>query len=205
MRLRPGQRLVERELVERVGVSRTTIREALRELAAEGLVTYIPQKGAIVAEQSPKDAAEMYEVRALLEGLMARQFAERASDQQVRALRTAFDEMEQTYRASRDPQELLRAKTAVYEVLFDGADNTTVRSVLEGFQARIAGMRAATLASPGRPERSLEEIRAIVEAIENRDAGEAERASVHHVQQAAKTLFSSPVMVQRGAEETSGD
>jgi len=57
MRLHPGQRLVERELIERIGVSRTTIREALRELASEGLVTTIPQKGAIVAIPSPKEAA----------------------------------------------------------------------------------------------------------------------------------------------------
>ena len=79
MRLRPGQRLVERELIKQIGVSRTTIREALRELAAEGLVTTIPQKGAIVAIPSPKEAAEVYEVRALLEGLAAREFARNAS------------------------------------------------------------------------------------------------------------------------------
>ena len=77
MRLRPGQRLVERELIERIGVSRTTIREALRQLAAEGLVTTIPQKGAIVAIPSPKEATEVYEVRALLEGAASREFAER--------------------------------------------------------------------------------------------------------------------------------
>ena len=74
MRLRPGQRLVERELIDSFGVSRTTIREALRGLAAEGLVTTIPQKGAIVAIPSAKAAAEVYEVRALLEGAAAREF-----------------------------------------------------------------------------------------------------------------------------------
>src|SRR5512146_1240513 len=80
MRLQPGQRLVERELIERIGVSRTTVREALRELAAEGLVTTIPQKGAIVAIPSPKEAAEVYEVRALLEGLAASEFATNADE-----------------------------------------------------------------------------------------------------------------------------
>ena len=80
LRLRPGQRLVERELIERIGVSRTTIREALRQLSAEGLVTTIPQKGAIVAIPSPKEAAEVYEVRALLEGAAAKECAENATD-----------------------------------------------------------------------------------------------------------------------------
>ena len=78
-RLRPGQRLVERELTERIGVSRTTVREAIGELAAYGLVTTIPHKGAIVSVPSLQEAAELYDVRALLEGADARQFAERAS------------------------------------------------------------------------------------------------------------------------------
>lgn len=192
LRLRPGQRLIERELVERIGVSRTTIREVMRQLSVEGLVTTIPQKGAIVAIPSAKDAAEVYEVRALLEGIVARQFAERATDEQVRKLRQAFTVMEGDYVESREPRQLLRSKTAFYEVLFDGADNATVRSILEGFQARVAVMRAATLATPGRAEESLQEIRALVEAIEARDPIAAERASVHHVEQAARTLFSSP-------------
>jgi DNA-binding GntR family transcriptional regulator len=201
MRLLPGQRLVERELVERIGVSRTTIREVLRQLAAEGLVTTIPQRGAIVAVPSAKEAAEVYEVRALLEGILARQFAEKAPDEQVRRLRDAFNAMESRYQVSHDPKELLRAKAALYEVLFEGADNPTVRSILTGFQARVAVMRAATLAAPGRASESLEEIRAIVEAIERRDAEAAARASAHHVEQAGKTLFESPAMKQNPAQE----
>lgn len=194
LRLRPGQRLVERELVEQIGVSRTTIREVLRQLAAEGLVTTIPQKGAIVAVPSRKDATEVYEVRALLEGIIARQFAEKAPDSQVKALRTAFNQMEAEYLETKEPRRLLRAKAAMYQVLFDGADNPTVRLILEGLQARITVMRAATLAGPGRSTESLEEIRAIVEAIERRDPEGAAQASSHHVEQAARTLFSSPVL-----------
>lgn len=203
LRLRPGQRLVERELVERIGVSRTTVREVLRQLSAEGLVTTIPQKGAIVSIPSAKDAAEVYEVRALLEGLLARQFAEKASEEMVTELRAAFAKMEEEYGASGEPQQLLRSKAGLYKVLFDGADNATVRSVLEGFQTRIAVLRAATLATPGRGEKSLEEIRAIVEAIEARDAEAAGKASSHHVEQAAKALFASPLLEDAEGEERS--
>jgi hypothetical protein len=78
-RLRPGQRLVERELTERIGVSRTTVRETIGELAAYGLITTIPHKGVIVSVPSLQEAAELYDVRALLEGAAARQLAERAS------------------------------------------------------------------------------------------------------------------------------
>src|SRR5919197_2931132 len=92
-RFKPGQRLIERELVEQIGVSRTTIREVLRELAAEGLVTTVPQKGAIVAVPSAQEAAELYEVRAALEALAARRFVEQATPQRVAELRDAFGEV----------------------------------------------------------------------------------------------------------------
>jgi DNA-binding GntR family transcriptional regulator len=196
LRLRPGQRLVERELVERIGVSRTTIREVLRQLAVEGLVTTIPQKGAIVAIPSPRDAAEVYEVRALLEGLLARQFTERAGEAEVGRLREAYDAMERRYRESREPRELLRAKGAFYEVLFDGAANATARAILEGFQSRLAVLRAATLAARGRADRSLDEIRAIVEAIEAGDGEAAAAAASRHVERAGHVLFASPVLTR---------
>ena len=92
-RLKPGQRLIERELVEQIGVSRTTIREVLRQLAAEGLVATIPQRGAVVAVPTAEEAAELYEVRAALESLAARRFVEHASESQVTALRAAYEEV----------------------------------------------------------------------------------------------------------------
>ena len=188
MRLHPGQRLVERELIERIGVSRTTIREALRELASEGLVTTIPQKGAIVAIPSPKEAAEVYEVRALLEGLAAREFVTNASETHVEALRRAMAEVARA--GTRDDADgVLRAKNRFYDVLFDGADNPTIRSILGGLQARVAVLRATSLTAPGRPRQSVAEIQAIVDAIEGRDADAAAAAASFHVRQAAETAF----------------
>ena len=189
LRLQPGQRLVERELIERIGVSRTTIREALRQLSAEGLVTTIPQKGAIVAVPSPKEAAEVYEVRALLEGAAAQECAENATEENLRALRDAFGALEQSVAAAVVPALMLDAKNRLYQVIFDGSGNVTIRGILEGLQARIALLRATTLAAPDRPEQSVAEIRAIVEAIERRDGKEAAAAASFHVRQAASTLF----------------
>jgi DNA-binding GntR family transcriptional regulator len=188
MRLHPGQRLVERELIERLGVSRTTIREALRELAAEGLVTTIPQKGAIVAIPSPKEATEVYEVRALLEGLAAREFVDNATELHLGALRQA---MTQVARAGKkdDADGVLRAKNRFYDVLFDGADNATIRSILGGLQARVAVLRATSLTAPGRPRQSVTEIQAIVDAVERRDGDAAAAAASFHVRQAAETAF----------------
>jgi DNA-binding GntR family transcriptional regulator len=188
LRLPPGRRLVERELIERIGVSRTTIREALRQLAAEGLVTTIPQKGAIVAVPSAKEAAEVYEVRALLEGVAAKEFALNASDRQVQALKRAFEEVKRSQGEVEDGS-FLRAKNRFYEVLFEGGGNSTVRSILEGLQARVAVLRATTVAVPGRPKLSVAEVGAIVDAIERRDPDAAAAATSHHVRQAARTLL----------------
>jgi GntR family transcriptional regulator, trigonelline degradation regulator len=188
MRLRPGQRLVERQLVDSFGVSRTTIREVLRGLAAEGLVTTIPQKGAIVAVPSAREAAELYEVRALLEGAASREFAARASDDHLARLRGALGALERS-QDSPDPRVLLDAKNRFYDVLFEGAGNETIRSILEGLRARIALLRARSLTAPGRARESVAEIRAIVEAVGRRDGDAAAAAASHHVRRAAETLF----------------
>ena len=190
LRLRPGQRLVERELVEQIGVSRTTVREVIRQLSAEGLVTTIPQKGAIVAIPSPKEAAEVYEVRALLEGAAAKECAQNATEEHLRALRDAFAALERSVAAGEEPRLMLDAKNRLYQVVFDGSDNPTIRGILESLQARIAVLRATTLAAPDRPDQSVAEIRAIVEAIERRDPDAAADAASFHVRQAATTLFS---------------
>src|SRR3954468_11049350 len=85
--LQPGQRLVERELTDRLQVSRTTIRESLRELTAEGLVQVIPQRGAVVATISREDAADLYDARIAIECLLVTRFIERANEQQVLCVR----------------------------------------------------------------------------------------------------------------------
>ena len=187
MRLLPGQRLVERELVEQIGVSRTTVREALRTLTAEGLVTAIPQKGAIVAVPSLKEAEELYEVRALLEGLVARHFVERASETEVRALRRAFKDTER-HQKDADPRPMILAANRFYDVLLEGAGDATVSSIIEGLRARVAALRATTLSIPGRRRKSVAELRAIVEAIEARDAAAASAACSAHVLKAADCL-----------------
>ncbi|MBF4770575.1 GntR family transcriptional regulator, partial [Nocardioides agariphilus] len=79
-RLAPGQRLIERELIELTGVSRTSVREALRELAAEGLVTVIPNQGTVVTNLGVAEAQQLYQIRSALEGLAGRLFVEHASE-----------------------------------------------------------------------------------------------------------------------------
>jgi GntR family transcriptional regulator, trigonelline degradation regulator len=187
-RLKPGQRLIERELVEQIGVSRTTIREVLRQLAAEGLVATIPQRGAVVAVPTEEEARELYEVRGALESLAARRFVEHASDSQVKALRAAFEQIAEVMSAGDDTNVrlMIDAKDHFYDVLLKGSGNRAIHSILSGLTARVSLLRATSMSQPGRATQSVEEIRAIVEAIEARDGDAAARATQHHVQMAAR-------------------
>ncbi len=183
-RFRPGDRLIERELCELTGVSRTLIREALRQLETLGLVTIIPNKGPVVARISPEDAEDLYQVRAVLEGLASRLFAERASDEHRRILAASFERLVEALE-NEDPRGRLRAKTDFYEALLEGCGNQVVRTQLQQLHARIALLRVTSLSQPGRPQQTLVEIRRIVDAMERRDGQAAWDASVEHVERAA--------------------
>jgi DNA-binding GntR family transcriptional regulator len=192
MRLQPGQRLVERELVEQTGVSRTTIREVLRQLAAEGLVETIPHKGMVVASVPAERAPELYQVRAVLEGMAARQFVERANEGHLTRLREAFAFLAEAAEEPTSVVDMLAAKKVFYDVLFEGAANQTIQEIVQGLQARVTLLRRASLMHPGRPAESVAEVRAIVEAIERRDAAAAAAASSRHVDEAGRVVLGQP-------------
>jgi DNA-binding GntR family transcriptional regulator len=198
LRLQPGQRLVERELVENLGVSRATIREVIRQLAAEGLVTVVPQRGAEVTSLSASDAADIYEMRAALEALAVRRFSQRADPEHVRALRAAVDEIARTASGSDGSgsdgsgsgggaRDQLGAKDRFYEVLMAGSASDPLQQTLAGLQARVRLLRATSLSVPGRPRQAAEELAAVVDAIEAGDAEAAADACVLHIRNAAAT------------------
>lgn len=181
--LAPGQRLIERELVELTGVSRTSIREALRELAAEGLVTAIPNKGTVVARVSAEEARQLYEVRSALEGLGGRLFVQNATQAQRNALVKALQRIE---RLVAKGAPVINAKDSFYEILFEGGGNEALRSVAAGLRARVSELRALSLSVPGRPAESLQEMRDIVHAVLAGDADAAVRACSRHVEEAGR-------------------
>lgn len=182
-RLAPGQRLIERELVELTGVSRTSVREALRELAAEGLVTAIPNKGTVVTSVSAEEARQLYQVRSALEGLAGRLFVANATAAQRKALARAMERIE---RQAAKGIPILAAKDAFYDVLFEGGGNEALRSVVGGLHARVSVLRSLSLSVPGRLEHSLAELRAIVAAVQAGDADAAAAACSRHVEEAGR-------------------
>jgi DNA-binding GntR family transcriptional regulator len=185
---KPGDRLVERELCEMLGVSRTLIREALSQLVAEGLVQIIPHKGPIVAVITKEEAKGLYEVRAVLEALAGRQFTERATNDQRVALMQALKELASIKDMNVEEAILLflKQKAKFYEVMLDGAGNPVLTEMLRLVHTRVMMLRATTLSQEGRLAQSYDEISAIVDAVMRNDADQAAAACKRHVEQAER-------------------
>lgn len=185
LRFQPGDRLVERELCETMGISRPLLREALSQLEAEGLVRVVPYKGPVVASYSREEALAIYELRAVLEFETGRFFVLRAEATERQALNEAMRDIRKAF-SSRDRTQWLTAKTRFYDVLLTGARNPILAEMLRLIHGRVSMLRATTMAQPGRLVESLKELKTIVLAI---NAGDAEAAGIacrRHVESAAR-------------------
>ena len=178
---RPGERLVERVLCERLGVSRTVVREALRHLETEGLVDVIPQQGPAVARLDGQQAVQIYEIRAMLEALAARAAAERATQADVKRLRVANQAIQAAF-AGGQGRAILKATSEWYELMFRIADKPMAWQVVQGLNARISQLRAMTIAQPGRAADAGSEMRRIIDAIADGDGDAAAQASFDHLE-----------------------
>lgn len=183
-RFAPGDRLIEREVCEMLGVSRTLLREALSQLEVEGIVQIIAHRGPIVAVYTADDAQAIYEVRATLEEMAGRNFVERASEAERKALEESFEELKLTYRGKMN-KDHLTVKSQFYAALLAGAHNPMLVEMLRMIHGRVTMLRAKTLAQPGRLDLSVAELGEIVQAINQRDADAAGRACRRHVTNAA--------------------
>jgi DNA-binding GntR family transcriptional regulator len=183
---RPGDRLIERELCEMLGVSRTLIREALSQLVAEGLIQIIPHKGPIVAVITKAEAKGLYEVRAALEALAGWHFTERATPEQREALGEALKELAVIRDMKTEESILLflKQKARFYDVILEGAGNPVLTEMLRLVHTRVMMLRATTLSQSGRLEQSYGEISEIVDAVNRKDAAAAAAACKRHVEQA---------------------
>lgn len=187
-RLAPGERLTERALIEMMGVSRTVIREALRQIESEGLIEIIPNKGPVVRKLSAEEARDLYRIRAVLEGLAARLFAENASGALVEELELNLEEIVLAYRGT-DGELALDAKTKFYDLLYSGGASETLAAMLATVQARIWRWRAVGLTHPNRARdrlnESVENLRLLIAAIKDKDGDAAEQISRQEVSRAS--------------------
>lgn len=181
---RPGERLVEGHLCEQMGVSRTSIREALRRLEAERLITIVPNRGPSVTEIDWDQARQIYDVRALLEPEAAALFAARATPADVARMEAALAAFDAAV-AGDEALEQLGATGRFYSVILAGCGNTVIAEILQGLVARITFLRARSMSLPGRSAVSAEEMRRMLTAIGSGDAKAARLAAAAHVRSAA--------------------
>ncbi len=197
--LAPGVRLVERDLCERLGVSRTSLREALRELVAEGVLTPGERRGLVVTEISLSDARAAYSLRSVIQALIVEQFVDRASEADYADLSETTKALVAEYRGG-DIARILDAKREFYAKLCAGADNMLAFSLIERLCLRVGSVRTRAMGRIERNAMSIKEIERIAAAIERRDRVAAKQAMVDHLESVATWALSSGHALGRSAE-----
>jgi DNA-binding GntR family transcriptional regulator len=178
--LGPGTWIDETALAEAWQVSRTPLREALKVLAAEGLVELVPRRGCRVVELSPDDADALFPVMALLEGRCAFEAASKASDDDLRELRRLHDDLER-HAAAHDLDGYYRINHVFHSRVQALARNRWLDRATGDLRKFLRLMRGRQLALPGRIARSIAEHRQLIDAFEQRDAARAEAAMHGHL------------------------
>lgn len=180
-RLVAGQRLVENVLCDTLGVSRTVIREALRQLESEHLIRVLANAGPIVTVLTEGEIRSIYVVRAALEGLSGKLFALNASTNQCKSLIKLRDRLDKEYRKG-DVDSREDIKADFYHQLLAGAQNDVLTESLRSIHARIAIFRRFAFVDPARIEPSIAELETIINAAaRDRDPVAAQSACEHHI------------------------
>lgn len=187
---RPGERLMEIQMADEMGVSRTPVREAIRKLELEGFVVMIPRRGTYVADISIKDIAEIYEVRTCLDVLAAGLAAERITDEELEILNGYLREIGQ-HAANMDMNKIVEVDTAFHDVLYNASRNERLCSIINNLREQLTGIRARSMSYPGRLVETMDEHRYLVDAIEARDVERAQHAARVHIENAEHTLLLS--------------
>lgn len=182
-----NEELKETTIGNILGVSRTPVREALRQLELEGLVTIIPNKGAYVNGITRKDIQDIYVIRSYLEGLCAKWACEHITKEQI-------DELEENvylseFHAKKEHHEqILNLDNKFHQLIYDASNSKILHHVLTDFHHYLERVRKITLASEGRAMNSNKEHAAILEAIKDKDGDRAEMLAHEHIMNTIKNI-----------------
>lgn len=175
--LAPGARLRETDLADRLGISRTPVREAIRQLEADGLVTHLPRQGATIRRLDHAEVVELYEMRAVLEGTAARLAARAASDIELAELAALNADLAG---APAGPQAR-EVNRQFHRMLLDAARNRFLVKSMSALQKALLILGPTTLSDPTRAALAVDEHAAVLAALQSRDGAGAESAMRAHV------------------------
>ncbi len=198
--LKPGERLMEIQLAEELGVSRTPVREALRKLELEGFIVMVPRKGAYVADLSVKDIADVFEIRIALEGLAAALAAERITDEELELMERSLIEKGEAIVAG-DLERLVQVDASFHETFYQASRNERLNAIINNLREQIQRFRSASLSYPGRNKKSLDEHHAILEALEARNVTLARQLAQEHIENAENVLIETLKQTDTPIEE----
>lgn len=183
-----GMLLQEIKISEEFGVSRTPVREAIKQLELEGLVSIMPNKGAKVQSISAEDIKDIYDIRCLIEGLAARWAAEKITDEQLDKMQESID-LEEFYLTKDNMTATANGDSNFHKILYDACDSKYLQHILTDFHRYAQMERIKSLSTKGRAPKSIEEHKAILEALKAHNAEKAEKAATQHVKNAKESLL----------------
>lgn len=186
--LKPGERLMEIQMAEEMGVSRTPVREAIRKLELEGFVVMVPRKGAYVAGISIKDIADVFEIRAAMEGLAAGLAAERITEEELEQLERILVKIGECVQ-NNDLEKLIEVDTEFHDTLYKACRNERLVQIVSNLREQIQRARTASLSTPGRSKYALEEHKKIVEAVSERNVELAGMLAREHIENAENAML----------------
>ena len=186
--LKPGERLMEIQLAEELGVSRTPVREAIRKLELEGYVIMMPRRGTYVASMSIRDINEIFEIRTALESLSNGLAAERITDEELESLQRLLV-MIGGYVEAGNMDKIVETDIEFHDLLYRAARNSRLVGIISNLREQLTRFRTLSMSYSGRLETTLEEHREIVEAIAEGDVKRAKKAAEHHMEMSEKTLL----------------
>lgn len=181
------EELKEKTIGDELGVSRTPVREALRQLELQGLVTITPNKGAHVVGFSKQDLNDIYEIRSVLEGLCAKWAALKATDEQIEELEEIVY-LTEFHVSKGHCEQVFELDNKFHEKLYEASGSKVLRSVLSDYHHYVQRVRRTTLKSRERSEKSNEEHRMIAEAVREHDSEKAQLLANQHIMRTMENI-----------------
>jgi len=186
--LKPGERLMEIHLANRLGVSRTPIREAIRKLELEGLVTMIPRRGAEVAQITEKSMNDVLEVRRAMDALCVELACDRITEEELEELRKACEGFEQAVK-TKDAKKIAQADVTLHDIIVQATGNKRLIQLVNNLSEQMYRYRFEYIKDFNQHEKLVEEHRIIYESIVNKDKETASTAAKLHIDNQKKAII----------------
>ena len=198
--LKPGERLMEIQLADELGVSRTPVREAMRKLELEGYVIMLPRRGTYVANISIRDINEVFEIRTTLDALASGLAAERITEEELEQLERLLVSIGENIE-TRNMKKVVEDDMEFHDILYKASRNQRLVGIISNLREQMTRFRSMSMSYTGRLKKTLEEHSRLVEAIAQRDVELAQKLAVEHMENSEQTLLIDMEAIHQARKE----